>query len=74
MDDSMKMSKVDYRYLATIKFENFHLRFIYRISYKIAIKANPPKWLCPIENYRYAIKAKMSDISKVFEAADIFIF
>jgi hypothetical protein len=54
----------------SIKLENFHLRFIYRISYKIAKKANPPKWICPIENCRYAIKAKMSDISAVSVAAN----
>ena len=53
------------------KFENFHLRFIYRISHHIAIKANPPKWICPIENCRYAIKAKMSDLSQVLEVDDI---
>ena len=27
---------------------NFH--YIYPISYKIAKKANPLKWICPIEN------------------------
>jgi len=55
----------------SIKCENFHLRFIYRIPYKIAIKANPPKWICPIENCRYAIKAKMSDLSPVLRPVDI---
>jgi len=44
------------------------------ISYKIAKKANTRKWICPIENCRFAIRAKMSDISQVFEADDIFIF
>jgi hypothetical protein len=34
-------------------------------------KANHEKRICPIENCRYAIRAKMSDISKVFEVDDI---
>jgi hypothetical protein len=37
-------------------------------------KANPVKWICPIGNCRCSIRAKMSDISKVLEVDDIFIF
>jgi hypothetical protein len=37
-------------------------------------KANPAKRICPIENCRYSIRAKMSDISQVFEEDDISTF
>ena len=56
------------------KFKHLNSRYIYLISYKIAKKANPWKTICPIENCRYAIETKMSDISQVFEVDDIFIF
>jgi hypothetical protein len=36
-------------------------------------KPNPRKWNCPIENRRYAIRAKISDISQDFRVDDIFI-
>ena len=49
------------------------VQYIYPISYKIAKKANPRKWNCPIENRRYAIRAKISDISQDFRVDDIFI-
>jgi hypothetical protein len=54
------------------KLENFHLKFIYRISYKIAKRQAPEKRICPIENCRYAIEIKMSDILQIFEVIDIF--
>ena len=57
----------------SIKIENFHLKFIYRISYKIAKRQAPEKRICPIENCGYAIEIKMSDLSRVFRADDIFI-
>ena len=47
------------------------VQYIYRISYKIAKKANPDKGFAPFENCRYAIRAKMSDISKVFESVEM---
>ena len=56
------------------KLENFHLKFIYRISYKIAKRQAPEKRICPIENCRYAIEIKMSDLLQVYEADDIIIF
>jgi len=46
--------------------------YIYRISYKIAKSQTPAKKVCAIENCIYAIKAKMSDLSQVFETDDIF--
>ena len=47
------------------------VQYIYPISYKIAKRQTPEKRICPIENYRCAIRAKMSDISQVFEVDDI---
>jgi len=47
------------------KLENFHLKFIYRISYKIAKRQTLEKRISPIGNCRYAIKAKMSDRSEL---------
>jgi len=55
------------------RFKHFNFQYIYLISYKIAKKANPRKWNCPIENRRYAIRAKISDISQDFRVNDIFI-
>jgi hypothetical protein len=40
---------------------------------KLQKKANSRKWNCPIENRRYAIRAKISDISQDFRVDDIFI-
>ena len=56
------------------RFKDFNCQYIHPISCKIAKKANSVKWICPIENCTYAIRAKMSDISQVFEVDDIFIF
>ena len=53
------------------RFKHFNFHYIYLISYKNAKKANPVKWICPIGNCRCSIRAKMSDISKVFEGDDI---
>jgi len=47
------------------KLENFHLKFIYRISYKIAKRQTLEKRISPIGNCRYAIRAKMSDRSEL---------
>jgi len=52
-------------------FHSVLLSSIYPIPYKISKKAPPRKWDCPIENCWYAIRAKMSDLSKVFEMNDI---
>jgi len=53
-------------------FKHFNLKCIYPISYEIAKRQTPEKRICPIDNCTYAIRAKMSDISQIFEMDDIF--
>jgi hypothetical protein len=47
------------------------IQYIYPVSFKNAKRQTLEKRICPIENCRYAIKANMSDSSKVLKPVDI---
>ena len=67
--------RLAYIYLAKTTGSSISISITYIVFFtKLQKKANPAKRICPIENCTYAIRAKMSDISQVFEVDDIFIF